>query len=117
MVESHIVNFKDEGDAQKIDFFETDVHLGSYDYRFDFNDKKFFAKTPDGLLRIRIHTETRIDKVWLLLEDPEYKPIEIKNVSYTDAIIIGFAQALAILPGISRSGATISSALLLNVNN
>ena len=39
-----------------------------------------------------------------------------KNVSYTDAIIIGFAQALAILPGISRSGATISSALLLNVN-
>ena len=82
MVESHIVNFKDEGDAQRIDFFDTDVHLGSYDYRFDFNDKKFFAKTPDGLLRIRIHTETRIDKVWLLLEDPEYKPIEIKNVSY-----------------------------------
>ena len=39
-----------------------------------------------------------------------------KNVSYTDAIIIGLAQALAILPGISRSGSTISMALLLNVN-
>ncbi len=83
MVESHIVNFKDEGDAQRIDFFDTDVHLGSYDYRFDFDDKKFLAKTPDGLLRIRIHTEVIIDKVWLLLEDPEYKPIEIKKVSST----------------------------------
>ena len=39
-----------------------------------------------------------------------------KNISYTDAIVIGLAQALAILPGISRSGSTISIALLLNVN-
>ena len=39
-----------------------------------------------------------------------------KNISYTDAIVIGLAQALAILPGISRSGSTISMALLLNVN-
>ena len=39
-----------------------------------------------------------------------------ENISYTDAIAIGLAQALAILPGISRSGSTISMALLLNVN-
>ena len=39
-----------------------------------------------------------------------------KNISYTDAIVIGLAQALAILPGISRSGSTISIALLLNIN-
>ncbi len=39
-----------------------------------------------------------------------------KNISYTDALAIGLAQALAILPGISRSGSTISMALLLNVN-
>jgi len=39
-----------------------------------------------------------------------------KNISYADAIAIGLAQALAILPGISRSGSTISMALLLNVN-
>ena len=39
-----------------------------------------------------------------------------KSISYTNAIIIGLAQALAILPGISRSGSTISIALLLNVN-
>ncbi|MGI9525764.1 MAG: undecaprenyl-diphosphatase UppP [Weeksellaceae bacterium] len=36
-----------------------------------------------------------------------------KSVSFKDAIIIGIAQAIAIMPGISRSGATISTSVLL----
>lgn len=36
-----------------------------------------------------------------------------RKINYLDAIIIGLAQAVAVLPGISRSGATISTALLL----
>lgn len=36
-------------------------------------------------------------------------------VTYRKALIIGIAQALAILPGISRSGATIATALLIGV--
>ena len=36
-------------------------------------------------------------------------------VTFPKAFIIGLAQAVAILPGISRSGATISTALLLGV--
>jgi undecaprenyl-diphosphatase len=36
-----------------------------------------------------------------------------RKVSYSDAFFIGIAQAIAIMPGISRSGATISAALLL----
>ena len=36
-----------------------------------------------------------------------------KKVSFGNAIIIGIAQAIAILPGISRSGATISTSVLL----
>ncbi len=39
-----------------------------------------------------------------------------KNIGYFDALLIGLAQALAIIPGISRSGATISTALFLKVN-
>jgi undecaprenyl-diphosphatase len=39
-----------------------------------------------------------------------------KDVSYPRAIVIGLAQAVAILPGISRSGATISTALILGVD-
>jgi len=37
------------------------------------------------------------------------------QVSYLSSIAIGLAQAIAIMPGISRSGATISIALLLKV--
>ena len=39
-----------------------------------------------------------------------------KDVSYKSAIIIGVAQAIAMLPGISRSGATISTSVLLGVD-
>ena len=36
-----------------------------------------------------------------------------KNVSYSNAFVIGISQAIAMLPGISRSGATISTSVLL----
>lgn len=39
------------------------------------------------------------------------KERESKDMTLKDSIIIGLAQALAILPGISRSGSTISAAL------
>jgi len=40
----------------------------------------------------------------------------LKKVSFNNAWIIGIAQAIAILPGISRSGATISTSVLLGVD-
>ena len=40
----------------------------------------------------------------------------IKNLTLKMGIIIGLAQALAIIPGISRSGITITAALLLGMN-
>jgi undecaprenyl-diphosphatase len=36
-----------------------------------------------------------------------------RKINYLDSVIIGIAQAFAVLPGISRSGATISTGLLL----
>jgi|SRR5574344_668266 undecaprenyl-diphosphatase len=38
-----------------------------------------------------------------------------KEVGYKEAVIIGVAQAIAVLPGLSRSGATISTGLLCGV--
>ena len=38
------------------------------------------------------------------------------NLSFTKASIIGIAQAIAVLPGISRSGTTIATALILGVD-
>jgi undecaprenyl-diphosphatase len=40
------------------------------------------------------------------------KPKE-RNITYVDSFIIGIAQALAVVPAISRSGATIATGLLL----
>jgi undecaprenyl-diphosphatase len=37
------------------------------------------------------------------------------EISYSDAIIIGAAEGLSIIPGISRSGITIATALLLGI--
>jgi undecaprenyl-diphosphatase len=39
-----------------------------------------------------------------------------KDVSFKNAFIIGLSQAVAILPGISRSGATISTSVLLGID-
>lgn len=40
----------------------------------------------------------------------------MKNITAVDAVLIGIAQALAITPGLSRSGATISTGLFLGKN-
>ncbi|OIP51220.1 MAG: UDP-diphosphatase [Flavobacteriaceae bacterium CG_4_8_14_3_um_filter_34_10] len=39
-----------------------------------------------------------------------------KKVSFKSAFVIGVAQAIAILPGISRSGATIATSVLLGID-
>lgn len=39
-----------------------------------------------------------------------------RSVSFSDSFLIGIAQAIAIIPGISRSGATISTSVLLKVD-
>ena len=41
------------------------------------------------------------------------KPRQRENISMKDAFIIGLAQACAVLPGLSRSGSTIATGLLL----
>ena len=51
----------------------------------------------------------------LLLMADRAKTTE-KPVSIVNAIIIGISQAIAILPGISRSGATISTSVLLGID-
>lgn len=41
------------------------------------------------------------------------RPREKSTISYRDAFIIGLSQAVAVLPGLSRSGTTIATGLLL----
>jgi undecaprenyl-diphosphatase len=50
--------------------------------------------------------------VMLLAEHVGKRTREIEGMNGRDGIFIGFAQALALIPGVSRSGATISAGLL-----
>ena len=41
------------------------------------------------------------------------KPRQKESISYGDSFVIGLAQAVAVMPGLSRSGSTIATGLLL----
>jgi len=44
---------------------------------------------------------------------PDKKPYKPRDITYVDAFIIGCAQAVAVLPGLSRSGTTIATGILI----
>ena len=92
MVEEHSPEFVDAGEKQKIDFFDGDVHLGHYDFRFDFNDKKYFSISRDGTGRVRVHSQKNISKLWILLEDEDFRPIELRKYAETDRFIFWGTQ-------------------------
>ena len=55
-----------------------------------------------------------ITAILLLLAD-RAKHTE-KRVGWFEAVVVGISQAIAILPGISRSGATISTSVMLGID-
>lgn len=52
----------------------------------------------------------------LILLVSKYAKKKDRQITYKAAILMGFAQSLAIIPGISRSGATITTALFCGVD-
>ena len=66
------------------------------------------------LLFISDHVRhTRIDENG---EKVEIKGKKLKNMQVTDALVIGCMQGVGVLPGVSRSGSTISGALFTGLN-
>lgn len=51
-----------------------------------------------------------------LLFISERIPVKTKELGFLNAFLIGISQAVAILPGISRSGSTIATSLMLGVD-
>jgi undecaprenyl-diphosphatase len=43
------------------------------------------------------------------------KRIELNQLKVPDGVLLGFAQAMALIPGVSRSGATVTAGLLLGL--
>jgi len=54
---------------------------------------------------------------WLQIRTKKIKTKEIKRIKNKDSILLGFVQALAALPGLSRSGLTVSALLLRKFNS
>ena len=53
----------------------------------------------------------------LLAENASRKSRDLASVNAPDAVVIGMAQALAVIPGTSRSGISISAGLFRNLNS
>ncbi len=70
------------------------------------------ALFTDGLALVGI---ALLVTAFLLYLSSVIKPKE-RGITYGNAFVIGLAQALAVVPGLSRSGATISTGLLAGVD-
>lgn len=88
--------------------------------------KILLSMIPIGIVGFcfKSYIDTLSDKVWVVgvlllctaaLLTFAYKAKQRKKatISYRDAFIIGLAQAVAVMPGLSRSGSTIATGLLL----
>jgi len=54
--------------------------------------------------------------VFVVAEGLGKRQRHLPDLRWVDAVIIGFAQAVALVPGVSRSGATISAGLLRDID-
>lgn len=56
--------------------------------------------------------------LFILFERFSKRPLtrSIQSITYTEACIVGFAQALAVIPGVSRAGAVILTLMVLAFN-
>ena len=80
-----------------------------------FSLKLFFPYFYNNFLRsnLSIALVSFLMAFFMYIADRSKKgSINLKNHNYTDSFLIGFSQAFAIFPGVSRSGITISTALI-----
>ena len=77
-------------------------------------DRLFGSPVITGMAFLVTGAFLRLTSKKKLVPDQE-NAVTVKNISLRQALIIGFVQMLAILPGISRSGSTISAGLLCGV--
>ena len=58
----------------------------------------------------------KVDGVRDFVQPGGFEPKEIRGMTWRKAIVIGFAQAFALIPGISRSGSTIAAGLFQGID-
>jgi len=81
--------------------------------------KEYFSFVFDNVLISGICLV--ITGLWLWIAETVYTKsvegkIKIDNIGILKTLLIGVAQGIAVLPGISRSGSTLGSALIMNID-
>ena len=77
--------------------------------------KLYFSEFSDSFFRSNLSiaiVSVLMSLIMLFADSSTNKLINLNNHNYRNILYIGVAQAFAIIPGVSRSGATISMALL-----
>src|SRR2546421_7063168 len=67
--------------------------------------------------RMRRNTESSMEVESLGVKEREAQFRPLASLSWKEAVIVGFAQALALIPGISRSGTTMVAGLGVRLNH
>ena len=77
--------------------------------------KLFFPNFFDNILRsnLSISIVSILMAIYMYIADCSKRgSVNLKNHKYSNSLLIGLSQAFAIVPGVSRSGVTISTALV-----
>ena len=77
-------------------------------------DRLFSSPAVTGMAFLVTGAVLRLTGKKKLVPDQE-SAVTIKNISLRQALIIGFVQMLALVPGISRSGSTISCGIITGI--
>lgn len=81
-----------------------------------FGDSLFTVAVCLIVTAVLLFTSDRFSLLSLSRHTPETKAREYRNgISYWQAFVVGLGQALAVAPGLSRSGTTISTGLVCGV--
>lgn len=65
--------------------------------------------------RMRVHALAKEESLSMQERTAQFRPL--KSLSWKEALVVGFAQALALIPGISRSGASMVAGLGIRLNH
>jgi len=79
----------------------------------------FLENWVDGIFRspfVIAFTLAFFGLILYLVDKFSRKQRDLKNLKLSDVLAIGICQAIAVVPGVSRSGATISAGLALGMN-
>ena len=73
---------------------------------------------PDGLRSVELVAANMIlfGLIMGVVDHMSQKSRDMESLSWKHALLIGIAQAMAIIPGVSRSGITITAARLFHIN-